>query len=131
MKFKIDGMKAVLMGAAVTLGLSMGLTALDAALLGAGVLPENMIVPACVITAASALVGGLTASGHAGSLKLPAALAAAGVYLLTVFILRGILFGDVSQRPWLMPLMAGLGALAGGVLSAGRKKRPAVGHRRR
>lgn len=131
MKWNSGGLKAVLMGTGATLGLSMALTALTAALLGGGILPENLIVPACVITALAALAGGMTAAGNAGSLKLPMALASGAVYLLIVFVLRGLLYGSVGERPWLMPLMAMVGALAGGLLSAGRKKKPAGRVRRR
>lgn len=115
-----------LMGSVIMLIVSLVLAALLAVLFGSGTLPlQGMPVAAWIITFFGCLLGGMWGSGKVNTMPLPTALIAVVVYLLLVFVLRGLLFGAVGDRPYILVLAALAGAVIGAVLSAGkgRKKR--------
>lgn len=119
-------LKPVLTGAAAMLLLSMVLAGILAALMETGRVPvRDLGVPACGITILAALAGAWVCGKGVSKARLPLGLGACGLYLLTVFVLRGLIFYSVGERLWQIPLCAVLGTLAGAMISAGpRKKSP-------
>ena len=115
---------AVLFGIVTTLVISLGLSALMAALIGGGMFPiASAGIAAWVVTGIASLIGALVCAGKAGEKRLPLCLAAGVVYLLLVFVLRGLLFGGVAQRPWIIPLCVLLGSISGALASSKKKRR--------
>ncbi len=115
---------AVLFGVIVTLAVSLGLCALGAALLGSGVLPISAAgIFSYAVTVLASFLGALVCAKKAGEKRLPLCLAAGGVYLLLVFVLRGLIFGGVASRPWIVPLCVVGGSILGAVLSSKQKRR--------
>lgn len=110
-------------GCVMMLAVTSALAALVAALFGGGVLPvSTMGTAAWIITFLGCLLGGMRVAGKADSMVLPGGLLAVGMYLLLVFILRGILYQSVGDKAYIVVLAAVLGTLAGVLLSAGKGK---------
>ena len=115
---KSDFLWAVLGGAVVMFVLSVTLTALSAVLIRGGMLPSGG-TPAtvCVIAFISALIGGICCAAYAKKAKLPLCLASVAVFLLCIFVLRGLIFRTVGDRPWLIPVWAVIGAVLGALIA--------------
>ncbi|MDD6024426.1 MAG: hypothetical protein PUC06_09370 [Oscillospiraceae bacterium] len=121
MKLKGNGLKAVLMGTCTMLAISMGLTALAAALLGGEILPVQAERGACwVIGALSAFLGALVCGRGAREMRLPLCLASAAAYLLLTFVLRGLLFREVASKPWVIPILTIAGSVLGAMVASGK-----------
>lgn len=117
-------LRAVAMGVAVMLALSLGFAALTAALVGGGLLPVGAMGPAaCIVTVAAALLGALLCGKRAGKARLPLCLCTWAVYLLIVFVLRGLIFKTVGESPWVIPCCGLVGAIPGALLSSRQKRR--------
>lgn len=114
----------VLFGVITTLVLALVLCALGAALLGSGALPISAAgIYAWVVTVLASFFGALICAKKAGEKRLPLCLLSGGIYLLLVFVLRGLIFGDVAPRPWIVPLCVLGGSVLGAVLSSKQKRR--------
>lgn len=115
---------AVLFGVVTILVISLGLSALAAALIGGGILPISASgAAAWGITVIASLLGALICAGKAGEKRLPLCLASGVIYLLLAFILRGLMFGEVAGRPWIVPVCVLLGSLLGALASSKKKRR--------
>lgn len=115
---------AILFGVVSTLLASLVLCAIGAAMLGSGVLPISAAgIFSYVVTVIASLLGALICAKKAGEKRLPLCLAAGAVYLLLVFVLRGLIFGGVAERPWIVPICALGGCVLGAVLSSKQKRR--------
>ena len=124
MKTSMNKLWAILFGMIATILASLLLCAIGAALLGSGALPISAAgIFAYAVTALAALFGALICAKKAGENRLPLCLASGGIYLLLVFVLRGLIFGDVAQRPWIVPLCVLAGSFLGAVLSSKQKRR--------
>ena len=111
-------------GCVMMLAVTSALAAVAAALFGGGVLPVfAMGTAAWIITFLGCLLGGIRVAGKADSMVLPGGLLAVGIYLLLVFVLRGILFQSVGDKVYIVVLAAVLGTLTGVLLSAGKGKK--------
>ena len=98
------------------------------ALILSGAIPQSGLgIFAGMITAVCCFLGGYVAAKRAGKMPLPVALLAAGLYLLIGFILRGLIFGGVGSRPWIMVIVAAVAAVIGSMAAAGKKTK--VKHR--
>ena len=114
----------VVFGAATMLVLSLVLSAVAAALLAAEILPVGAEEVVCwVITALSAFLGAMLCARRAGEKRLPLCMASGVVYLLLVFVLRGLFFKEVGPQPWVVPLLTVAGCVLGALASSGKKKR--------
>lgn len=117
MKMK-EKMLDVLSGGAVIFVSAFLLCCLFAALLTAGILPmKTMEYLAWGISFAACFLGGIKASR--GGMPLPTSLMSTGAYLLLVFLLRGLIFQSVGERPLAVCGFALAGAVLGAVTSAG------------
>lgn len=115
---------AVLFGVIATLAVSLGLCALGAALLGSGAMPISAAgVFSYVVTVLASFLGALLCAKKAGEKRLPLCLTSGAVYLLLVFVLRGLIFGGVAQRPWIVPICVLGGCVLGALLSSKQKRR--------
>ena len=124
MKANGNVIKAVGLGAGVLVLIVLFCGMAAAAVIGAGTLPVSAL-PAlsCGITCLAAAVGGAVCGVKAGTARLPLSLAVSGLYLIAAFVLRGVLFGTMGERPWILVLSAAAGALIGAVLSSKRPRR--------
>ena len=75
------------------------------------------------ISAAAGLAAGISASAKLGRARLPAAVGAAGCYLLLTLVLRGVVFGTLGQMPWATAAAVMAGAFAAAIMQSGKKKR--------
>ena len=76
-----------------------------------------------LISAAAGLAAGISASAKLGRARLPAAVGAAGCYLLLTLVLRGVVFGTLGQMPWATAAAVMAGAFAAAIMQSGKKKR--------
>ena len=115
--------RAVGIGGAAAMALTLALCMAMAALIAGGTVPLDASGGAAIgICLASSWGGALLGAKRAGDRRLPAAMAVAGVYLLLMLTVKGLAFrGGFSQAAYLIPAAAVGGALAG--LMAARKKR--------
>ncbi len=116
-------LRAVGLGGAAALVLTLALCMVMAALIAGGTVPlgasGGIAIGICLV---SSWGGALLGAKRAGDRRLPAAMAAAGVYLLLTLTVKGLAFrGGFSQAVYLIPAAAVGGVLAG--LMAARKKR--------
>lgn len=119
---------AVLWGVLSALAVSLMLSAAAAALAGTGTLPAGALkYAAWLVSLLAGLVGGFFTAKQAGKQRLPLALAAAGIYLLLIFVLRGLIFRSVSSQPWWIPVWTVAGAVIGALWASkkGKKRSPA------
>ena len=111
-------------GLAVTMLLSLALAALSAALMEAGTIqPQHMSILVCSITVLASLLGALVCGKKAEGTRLPLCLAACAVYLLLIFVLRGLIFGTTGSSLWMIPVCAFVGSVVGAMLSSRTKRR--------
>ena len=111
--------KGAALGAVFCFVVSLLLAALVSALISSGTLPgEGIAFAVPVITLISAGIGGMIAARKAGSQRLAAALLCAVLYLLVAFVLRGLIYGSVSQKAWLIPALAAGGSVLGSILAS-------------
>lgn len=61
------------------------------------------------ITLVAGIVAGMLAANITGQMRLPMALAAGGIYLLLALILRGLIFGNLGEKPWITVIVICLG----------------------
>ena len=115
-------LQPVAAGVLATLLFSLLLTAVASILAGSGILPMS-ILPVMVISAVSALLGGILCGKTAETARLPLCLAAGALYLMLVFLLRGLFFHTVSPDFWRIPLCVIAAAAAGAILTSGKKRR--------
>lgn len=110
-----------LAGAVVTLAVSLVLSAVCSGLFVSGILPAGfMQAAAWVITFAACFLGALTAARQANVMPLPVALLAVGLYLAVIFVLRGLVFQSVGDRPYIVILLALLSCISGAVTGSGK-----------
>lgn len=115
---------AILFGVIATLVISLGLCAVGATLLGSGILPISAAgIFSYAVTVLASLLGALVCAKKAGEKRLPLCLTAGIIYLLLVFVLRGLVFKDVGTRPWIVPICVLGGSILGAVLSSKQKRR--------
>lgn len=115
---------AILWGVLSALAVSLMLSGLAAALAGTGTLPIGaMQYAAWLVSLLAGLAGGFMTAKQAGKQRLPLALAAAGIYLLLIFVLRGILFRSVSSQPWWIPIWIVVGAIIGALWASKNGKK--------
>lgn len=99
-----------------------------AAAFTSGLLPIGvMTLTVILIAVLSGIMCGLAAANKADRQKLPLAFAAAALYLLLIFVLRGLAFHTVGEMPWLVALCTMGGCLVGAIISAKKQK----SHKRR
>lgn len=116
--------RAVSFGIVAAMVLSLGLSALGAALFSHGMLPIASIhMVAWFITALASGGGAMVCAGMSGEKRLPLSLAAGLIYLLVIFVFRGLLFGEVAAHPWPIPLCVLLGCTCGALASSKKKRR--------
>ena len=116
--------KAMVWGAVCGMAVSLLLAAGVAGALHTGAVPMGWIrYLAWVSSAAAGLAAGLTAAAKLGRARLPAAMGAAGCYLLLAQILRGVIFGTLGQTPWATAAAVLAGAFAAALTQSGKKKR--------
>lgn len=114
-------LKHALSGAVLILLSTFALSAVFAGLLTWGVLPMRaMEYIAWLITFAACFLGGSRAAR--GPMPLPMALLSGGIYLAAVFVLRGILFQSVGERPLAVVLSAVLGCGIGAAAFASKSR---------
>lgn len=119
-----NNLRAILFGVATTILVSLALCAIGAAMLGSGVLPISAAgIFSYVVTALASFLGALICAKKAGEKRLPLCVAAGVIYLLLVFVLRGLIFGGVAERPWIVPICVLGGCVLGAVLSSKQKRR--------
>ena len=124
MKTGMNNLWAVLFGVGTILVLSLVMSSAVAALVGGGTVPLSAAgVLSWIITAVCAVAGALVCAGKAGEKRLPLCLGTGLVYLLLVFVLRGLIYGEVAETPWIIPICVLVGCVTGALLSSGRKKR--------
>lgn len=115
---------AVVFGVAAMLVLSLVLSGIAAALISAEILPVGMEKGVCwIIAAVSAFLGALFCARRAGEKRLPLCLISGVVYLLLVFVLRGLIFKEVGPQPWVIPILILAGSILGALAASGKKKR--------
>ena len=114
---------ALIWGVLTALVTALALSAIAAALVGAGMLPAGGLkYVSWGITLLTGLAGGFMTAKQAGKLRLPLALATVGLYLLIVFVLRGLLYKNVCAEPWWIPIWTALGGIAGALAASGKGK---------
>ena len=119
-----NNLTAVGLGVATTLILSLGLAAIAAALVGKGVLPVHaMPVTGWVVTALAMLAGALLCGGRADCARLPLCVAAGVIYLLLIFLLRGLILRSVGENLWAIPLCVLTPSVVGAMLTSRKKRR--------
>lgn len=128
MKANVSGatgnLRAVLTGVAVILVISLALAAVSAALIGGGLIPSGaMSVLAYGGAVAASLLGAISCGRQATSARLPLCLISCGIYLLLVFVLRGLIFRTVGTSLWIVPVCVLGGAVVGAMLSSRAKRR--------
>lgn len=117
-------MKGILAGILAALAVSAVLSAIFAALVSSGALPLSaMWILAVVISLFAGFLCGFVSASKFKKQKLPFAILTAGIYLLLIFVLRGLCFRDISDKPWLVLIAVVVGAVVGAVLASGKKKR--------
>ena len=127
-KAKSSGFMPILYGIGTMLITTLVLSIPGAALVTGGMVNQRALsVLAVIITALGGFFGGWTASKKAQKSPLPMAVISAALYLLLVFIVRGLLFGGVAEKPLWIILAAMIAAVAGGIVGTGKKQR--VKHR--
>ena len=116
-------LQAVGIGGAAAMAVTLALCMIAAALIAGGLIPLDAAGGIAIAICLCASWGGaLLGAKRAGEKKLPAAMAAAGVYLLLMLTVKGLAFrGAFTHAAYLIPAAALGGALAG--LMAARKKR--------
>ena len=108
----------------VTLILSLLLSGAAAALASAGILPvAAMPAFACGITVISAFCGAAVCGLQVKAARLPLCMAGGIVYLLLVFVMRGLIFRSVGENLWSIPVCVLLSAMAGAVVTSVKKRR--------
>ena len=75
------------------------------------------------ITLVAGIAAGMLAANITGQMRLPMALAAGGIYLLLALILRGLIFGSLGEKPWIIASVICLGAMGGAMTQSGGKTR--------
>ncbi len=114
----------VLWGWTVTAAVCLVLCGVCSAMILSGILGEGaMPVLGWLVTALGCFFGAVTAAGKSGTKKLPMALIAVGLYVLSVFILRGICFGSAGERAWITALIALMAGVLGALAGTGKKQR--------
>lgn len=112
--------KAMGWGVVCGMAVSMLLAAAVAGAIHGGAAPMEWIrYLAWGISAAA----GISASAKLGRARLPAAVGAAGCYLLLTLVLRGVVFGTLGQMPWATAAAVMAGAFAAAIMQSGKKKR--------
>ena len=115
---------AAMIGSAVMLLLSLGLSALSAGMVSKGIVPyKHMEAAGWMITAISALIGSAVCGRMADSGRLPMCMLAGILYLLISFMLRGLFFRSVGERLWTVPVCVLVPAALGAILASGERKR--------
>ena len=127
-KAKSGNLESIVYGFGTTMIAALLLTVPGTALIMGGVLSQNaMMILGILITAVSCFLGGWVSSKKAVKAPLPMAMGSIGLYLLTGFVIRGILFEGVAAKPWIIILSAVIPAIVGSMTAAGKKQR--VKHR--
>ena len=106
--------KAMGWGVVCGMAVSMLLAAAVAGAIHGGAVPMEWI---------RYLAWGISASAKLGRARLPAAVGAAGCYLLLTLVLRGVVFGTLGQMPWATAAAVMAGAFAAAIMQSGKKKR--------
>ncbi len=114
---------ALLRGILTALAVSLILSGAASALVGAGLLPGGLRYISWGVALLSGLSGGFMTAKQAGKFRLPLALAAVGLYLLVVFVLRGLLFKSVGLEPWRIPAWTAGGGVIGALAASGKTKK--------
>lgn len=120
----VSGLRAILYGLLAALLLGLVFCGLGGFLLDKEVLRPGAVVPASWgIGLFCGLMGGMTASQKAGHQKILYAVVTALLFLLVLFILRGILFKTVAESPWGVPIASVIGSILGAMLGSKSGKR--------
>lgn len=115
---------AIVISVTATMLISLVFAAVFAALVENGVIPaQSLSAIVYGISAVSALVGGILCGKKASKARLPLCVASCGIYLLIIFVLRGLVFKTVTSTPWIIPICAFIGAIIGAMLSSKSKRR--------
>ena len=94
------------------------------AMIHGGIIPMGgMAYCAWGITLVAGIAAGMLAANITGQMRLPMALAAGGIYLLLALILRGLIFGSLGEKPWIIAAVICLGAMGGAMTQSGGKTR--------
>ena len=117
-------LRSVVPGVIAMLALSLLLSAASAYLAGRGILPVSaMRGAACTITVIAALCGAILCGLRAGSARLPLCLVTGAVYLLLVFVIRGLIFRTTGDDLWIIPVCVLAASIAGAVITSAKKHR--------
>ena len=121
--------KAMGWGVVCGMAVSMLLAAAVAGAIHGGAAPMEWIrYLAWGISAAAGMAAGISASAKLGRARLPAAVGAAGCYVLLTLVLRGVVFGTLGQMPWATAAAVMAGAFAAAIMQSGKKKRRSGRH---
>ncbi len=124
MKTTANTLRGVILGVLSPLLLTLVLAAVAAACVGGGMLPAGAIPAiAYAITVLASLLGAMICGKQAGKSRLPICLGSCCIYLLLIFVLRGLIYHSVSSQPWIIPVCALAGCVLGALLSSRKKRR--------
>lgn len=127
-KSKSGNMESIVYGTGTIMIAALVLAIPATFLIMGSVLPQSvMMILGLIITGIASFSGGWVAAKKAAKSPLPMALLSVGIYLLIVFVVRGLLFGGVAEQPWWVVLVAVVAAVTGSMTATGKKQR--VKHR--
>jgi len=119
-----SNLRAFLLGIITIVLISLLLTMFAAWMIHVEILPISMLRGiSCIISLVAAFTGGITCAKKAAAKRMPLCLGCGLVYLLMIFILRGVVFGNTGAQLWQIPIFTILGCLLGAVIGSGKKRR--------